>query len=183
MKTFRLVLLALACSAPLVASAQWVWQGNDGRKVFSDRPPPADVPANRILKQPGQRGGAAGLAAGTATMDGGTVNEVATAPAAAPAAAAPKLAGKDKDLEEKRKQLAAAEAEKKKAAEEQYAQQRADNCKRARTAKATYESGIRVARTNDKGEREILDDKDREADIKRLDSIIGRDCTPLASAQ
>jgi hypothetical protein len=179
MKTLRLALIALACSAPLVASAQWIWQGSDGRKVFSDRPPPSDVPSNRILKQPGQRGvGAAGAAAGTATMDNGNAatDSGATETAAAPAVPALRVTGKDKELEEKRKQITAAEAEKKKAEEQKLAQARADNCKRARSSKATFDSGLRVARTNEKGEREFLDDKQREAEGKRVEAVIARDC-------
>ncbi|MBF9265764.1 DUF4124 domain-containing protein, partial [Paracidovorax cattleyae] len=53
MKFHRLLVLACACSWALGASAQWQWIDKDGRKVFSDRPPPTDVPARNILKQPG----------------------------------------------------------------------------------------------------------------------------------
>ena len=35
--------------------AQWLWLDKDGKKVFSDRPPPSDIASNRILKQPGVR--------------------------------------------------------------------------------------------------------------------------------
>ena len=38
-----------------------------------------------------------------------------------------------------------------------------DNCQRARSHMASLESGQRVASTNDKGEREILDDNQRAA--------------------
>ena len=53
MKTLRIALLALACTVPLAATAQWQWLDKDGRKVFSDKAPPPEVPANRIVKQPG----------------------------------------------------------------------------------------------------------------------------------
>ena len=50
MKSLRLLLLAAACAMPALALAQWQWIDKDGRKVFSDRPPPADVPESKILK-------------------------------------------------------------------------------------------------------------------------------------
>jgi hypothetical protein len=174
MKAARLALLALACSVPLLASAQWQWLDKDGRKVFSDRAPPSDIAPNRILKQPGLR----------------TTVATDTTAAAAPAAAAstglnvPKISGKDPALEQKRKQAEAAEADKKKAQEESVAAARAENCRRARAGKATLDSGVRMVRANEKGEREILDDKQREAEGRKLDEAIARDCrVASASAQ
>jgi hypothetical protein len=165
MKAARIVLLALACSVPLAASAQWIWLDKSGRKVFSDQSPPADVPAERILKQAGSRGAPA------ATQGAPAVT------AAAPAAASlPKASGKDKDLEAKKKQAETAEAEKKKAEEAKVASMRAENCTRARTSRANYESGVRLSRMNEKGEREILDDNQRAAEMKVLDQVIARDC-------
>ena len=82
----------------------------------------------------------------------------------------------DKALEEKKKQAEAAEAAKKKAEEQKVAAARADNCKRARSAKADLDSGVRIARTNAKGEREVLDDAQRAAELKRVNQIIAQDC-------
>ena len=82
----------------------------------------------------------------------------------------------DKALEEKKKQNEAAEAARKKADEERAAASRAENCKRAMSAKATLESGMRMARVNDKGEREVLDDAQRAAELKRVNAIIASDC-------
>jgi len=165
MKLLRLTLLGLACTLPAAGFAQWQWIDNDGRKVFSDRSPPASIPAKNILRQPGVKG-----------------TPVAAEPAAEPVkvqASAPKITGKDKQLEEKKKQVEAAEAEKKKAEEEQLAKARADNCARAKRAKGGFDSGVRMARTNDKGEREIMDDAARAAESKRLQGIIASDCKPL----
>ncbi|NML48246.1 DUF4124 domain-containing protein [Ramlibacter sp. G-1-2-2] len=157
MKATRLVLAALLCTAPLLASAQWIWLDKDGRKVFSDQAPPPEIAPNRILKQAGQRAPAADAA-----------------PVAAATAATP--TGKDKDLEAKKKEGDAAAAAKKKGDEEKVAQAKSDNCARAKSGKATYESGTRVVRTNDKGEREYLNDEERAREMKRLDGIIATDC-------
>jgi hypothetical protein len=84
--------------------------------------------------------------------------------------------GKDKALEEKRKLAEAAEGEKRKAEEAKVAAMQADNCSRARTAKAGFDAGYRIAQTNAKGEREILDDNQRAVEVKRLEGVIARDC-------
>ena len=168
MKALRPALAALVCCAPLLVSAQWLWLDKDGKKVFSDRPPPADIAADRILKQPGARNKSVETAPAAAS---------ATTAAAAPAAAPAKPdSGKDKGLEEKRKQAEAAEAEKRKAEEAKVAAARAENCSRAKTSKASFDAGYRIAQTNAKGEREILDDNQRAAEVKRLDAVIARDC-------
>ena len=170
MKLLRVTLLGLAFALPAVGFAQWQWIDKNGRKVFSDQSPPADIPAQNILRQPG------GKAPATATAAAEPV--AAASEAAKPAASAPKLSGKDKELEEKKKKAVAVEAEKKKAQEEELAALRADNCARAKRSKASFDSGVRISRTNDKGEREILDDASRALEAKRLEGIIAKDCKP-----
>jgi membrane protein involved in colicin uptake len=170
MKIARLALLAIACSVPLAAAAQWQWVDNQGRRVFSDQPPPPDIAPNKILRQPGGQRAAAVPAPAEASV------APTAAAAAAPNAAVPKPSGKDPVLEARRKQAEAVEAARKKEEEDKYAAQLAENCKKARENKAMLDSGVRVARTNDKGEREIMDDAMRAAESKRLQDIIGRDC-------
>lgn len=157
-------LLLLACSA---ACAQWAWKEGD-RKVFSDTAPPASVPDKNIIKRPG--GGAAMPAAAASADDAVT--------AAAPAAT-PQLPVVDKELEAKKKQAEQSEEARKKAEEQRVAKVRAENCARARQAKATIDSGVRLATTNTKGEREIMDDKARATETRRLDDIVRSDCGPL----
>ncbi len=166
MKIRNAMVLGVVWAASLSAMAQWQWVDKDGRKVYSDRPPPADVPEKNILKQPGYRGGAAPApAAGPASA------------AAAPASAAiPRSAGKDKELEEKKKQAEQQEAAARKAEEEKFQKTRADNCARARQAKAGFDSGARIATTSKTGERIILDDEARAAEVKRLQDVIRSEC-------
>ncbi|MEJ5988887.1 DUF4124 domain-containing protein [Ramlibacter sp. PS3R-8] len=165
MKALRPALVALVFCAPLLASGQWLWMDKDGKKVYSDRPPPSDIAPDRILKQPGARGKSVDTAPAAA----------AATTAAAPAAAQPPV-GKDKALEDKRKLAASAEADKKKAEEAKVAAIQADNCARAKTAKNGFDAGYRVAQTNAKGEREIMDDNQRAVEVKRLEAVIARDC-------
>jgi type IV secretory pathway VirB10-like protein len=168
-------LLLAACSA---ASAQWVWKEGE-RKVFSDTPPPASVPDKNIIKRPG--GNAPLMAAQPATeipVEGVTTT---AAPASSPAAA-PQLPKVDKELEARKKQAEEAEEARRKAEEQRVARVRADSCERARKAKATMDSGVRLATTNAKGEREVMDDKTRAAEARRMDDIMRSDCGPLAKA-
>jgi hypothetical protein len=41
-----------AASFAVTALAQWQWIDKDGRKVYSDRSPPSDIPEKNILKMP-----------------------------------------------------------------------------------------------------------------------------------
>ena len=49
----RLAACALLAALAAPALAQYVWLDEKGVKQYSDMPPPASVPTNRILKQPG----------------------------------------------------------------------------------------------------------------------------------
>ena len=176
MKMHKLLLLAVACSWALGASAQWQWIDKDGRKVFSDRPPPQDIPEKSILQQPDEwRAVKAALPpAGGDAGPGAADTRQAGATAAAPKAAA--SATKDRELERKKAQAEAAEAAKAKAEQEKLAKARAENCARARQAKATFESGRPMSYTNAKGERGFMDEATRNAEVKRIDGIIASDC-------
>jgi len=172
MKMHKILLLAVACTWAMGAAAQWQWIDKDGRKVFSDRPPPAEIPEKSILKQP----------AGSQSARPAPAAAVPAATDAPPTAATPKLAasapgsGKDKELEEKKAQAEAAEAAKKKAEEEKVAKVKAENCTRARAAKSAFDAGKPITQTNTQGERIFLDGPARAAEAKRIDGIVASDC-------
>ena len=56
------------------------------------------------------------------------------------------------------------------------AAQRGENCQRARSQQAALESGQRIARLNDKGEREVLDDKGRAEELRQAREVIASEC-------
>lgn len=161
-----LVVLSIAllgAAVALPAAAQWKWRGANGQIQYSDLPPPPGVSDKDILQRPG-----------SSAMR-------SAAPAAAPAASsasAPLLApkGQEPELEAKRKKAEQEQAEKQKAEEQRVAAAKADNCKRAREQMRSLESGMRMARVNEKGEREILDDKGREDEMKRARDMVASDC-------
>lgn len=148
------------------AEAQWKWRDKSGRVQYSDLPPPAGVADKDVLQRPG-----------------GTQRPVA---AAAPVAAAPASAASgvallapktvEPELEAKRRKAEEEKAAKEKAEEQRIAAAKADNCSRARAQLRTIDDGIRIARTNAQGEREVLDDKGRAEERKRTLDIIASDC-------
>jgi Domain of unknown function (DUF4124) len=164
----KTVALALAATSfALSAVAQWQWIDKDGRKVFSDRSPPAEISEKDILKRPG----------GRAPVAVAAVSESApAAPAVAAKASAPKLTGKDAQLEAKKKQAEEEEAAKKKAEEEKVAAAKADNCNQAKRYLTTLDSGVRIANTNAKGEREVMDDSKRAEEKKRAQGVADTSC-------
>lgn len=155
------------------ASAQWQWLDKDGRKVYSDRAPPTDIQEKNIIKRPGNyKPPIAATTDNAAEPDGKST--AASAAAAAPTL--PASGGKDKELEAKKKLAKEAEAAKRKADEERIAKGQVENCARAKQAKTTFESGVRIGRTNAAGEKEFMDDAARAEEVKRLQTIMARDC-------
>ena len=171
MRSLSLLLSAALLMAGTPAFAQWMWLDKDGRKVFSDRAPPPEVPAKSILKQPGMPARTAGDASGGSDPAPGTRSS--DTPDATKAANKSSL---DKAVEERKRQAEAAENDKKKAEDARIANQKADNCARARQNMATLQSGIRLAQVNENGERVILDDTARTSETSRAQATIDSDC-------
>jgi hypothetical protein len=155
---------ALALFA-LPAQAQWKWRDAAGHVQYSDLPPPLGTPDKDILARPAvqRRAAAAALPASAASAGAAASNPLA-----------PRTV--DPELEAKLKKADADKAAKAKADAEHDAAARADNCTRAKSQMQTLESGVRLARTNDKGEREILDDAQRDAEMKRTRGVMAADC-------
>lgn len=172
MKSIRLLFslaTLLICTASL---AQYQWIDANGRKVFSDQPPPASVPAKNVLQQPGKE---ATAPAASAQTDADANAKASTTPAVV-GTPAPKTKPVDKELEAKKKLADEAEAAKKVVEEEKIAKTRAENCLRAKSAKAGLASGIRIAVINSKGEREAMDTAARMVETKRIEGIIQSEC-------
>ena len=172
----RTIPLAVAgFSFALSAFAQWQWVDKDGRKVFSDRSPPAEIQEKNILKRPsGGARPAAAVEAGAAAPV--SPKAVGVASLALAKGTTPKLSGKDSELEAKKKRAEEEEAAKKKAEEEKVASLNAENCDRAKTSMATLQSGVRMAAVNAKGEREVFDDARRAVEVKHTQDVMNSSC-------
>lgn len=168
----KTVVLALsAASFALSALAQWQWLDKDGRKVFSDRSPPSDIREKDILKRPGNRGSVAVTPVSEMVGAGpATTASVSVKPGA------PKLSGKDAELEARKKKADAEESAKKKAEEEKTAAAKAENCNSAKRYLTTLDSGVRIAETNASGEREVMGDSRRADEKKRVEGLADTNC-------
>ena len=157
-----LALLAVTITAlALPCAAQWKWRDAQGRVQYSDRPPPNDVRDRDILARP---------AAAPAPRSNAAP---ASAPAPAGNASAPTS---DPALETRKRQAESAQDQAKRDEEARVARQKVENCARAKEYARTVESGQRISRTNDKGEREFLDDAQRAREATRAREVIASDC-------
>lgn len=172
MRRILIFLMATACLVGGSAHAQWQWLDKSGHKVFSDQPPPNDIPVRNILKQPGKAATASVPMAPAAANPPGPAASATTGPQA-PALV---LSQDDKTLQA-RKAKAEAEAQTKvKADELAKAQTKATNCDKARKNQALMDSGARVSITNANGERDILDDAGRAAEQKKIRAVVEQNC-------
>ncbi len=166
-----LILASLLC---FDATAQWAWTDKEGRQVFSDRAPPISVPEKSIFQRPGQTIPVTSQEL-TGNLGSGEPADKRAAPVQA-AASSPKAAGVEKDLAERMAKAAQEQAIQRKAEEERISQMKADNCQRARQAKSTLDSGMRLTYINQQGQRVVMDSTARAAEAKRLQSIMDSDC-------
>ena len=153
---------ALALLA-LPAQAQWKWRDASGHVQYSDLPPPLGTPDKDILNRP-------------ASQKRVSAPPPVASAASAPASDALALKTSDPELEARRKKAEADQAAKTKAEEARNAAIKADNCARAQSQLKTFDSGIRVARLNAKGEREYLDDAQRASETKQARDAIASNC-------
>lgn len=171
-KIARLFIFGLALAAASAVWAQYQWIDQDGRRVFSDRPPSADVPDRNIISQPG--------AGALATQRPAAPSDVQASTDKADDLVALQSSGTDAELERKKKAAEQAEAAaadaKQKTEQERLAAARAENCRHARNSLISLQSGVRMGYTNDKGEREVMNDTQRAAELQRTERVIASNC-------
>ena len=136
MNVQHLLLLVLWGTLSSTAHAQWQWLDDSGRKVFSDRPPPPSVPAQKVLHKPTGAGVTQTTAATTANKT--STNAATDTPSS----------GVDAELEKKKSEQEAEEAKQKQAEEQKVALQRKENCDRAKRARDLMQSGQMLSHTN-----------------------------------
>lgn len=167
--------------APPAAQAQWTWRDKSGQVNASDRPPPRDVLDKDILSRPNASANAnarRSTPAATAPAASGAAlgAAVGAAPGAAQGSAASEPTALEKEVQARKRIADQEQASKAKAEEDRSAAARAENCRSARSHLASLETGQRIARTNDKGEREVLDDAGRATELRRAREVIASDC-------
>ena len=173
----RLAVLALGALVTFTLSnpafAQWKWKDKSGHVQYSDLPPPQTVSDAEILQRPS--GSSQKAAPGFAPNSAQAAAAAMEAASAAAAASSPAKAA-EPELETKRRKAADEESAKRRAEEDKQKAALADNCQRAKAQLRALEDGMRMARVNAKGEREVLDDKGRADESKRARDVMGTDC-------
>ena len=152
---------AAACllAAQTPALAQYTWKDGKGQLHASDQPPPRDIPDKDVIRRP-----AVTRALPTAIP--------ASAPARPLAASAPV----DPELQQRRARAEQEAKARAQAEEQRLASQRAENCQRARAHLATLDSGARLVRIDQRGERLVVDDAARAQEAAQARSLINSDC-------
>ncbi|MGZ5185971.1 MAG: DUF4124 domain-containing protein [Caldimonas sp.] len=170
LRTVMAGVAAVLLLAALPAEAQWKWRDKGGRVQYSDLPPPVGTPDQDILARPTvqQRRAAAAASAPASAASTASLQAAASSPLT------PRVV--DPELEARRKRAETEQAAKVKVEEERVAATKADNCARARAQLRTLDSGVRVSRTNEKGEREFLDDQQRADETRHAKDAIAADC-------
>lgn len=158
------ILLALGVAgvvaAPSAAQQLYKYTGPDGKVVYTDRPPAEGAKAEKIT---------------------GRASTVSPGPSAAAAASDAAKSGAPKSVAEqeqdfRKRRLEAEEKANKdaKLAEDKRAQEA--SCAAARRQLSGLQSGARVARINEQGEREFLEDNGVQQEIQRMQGEIARAC-------
>jgi hypothetical protein len=141
-----LAVAAFVGVASCPAVAQWAWKDDNGRTVYSDRPPPASVNTDRIVRQPPNRQTVLPpSASGTDSAPRPATDTRATASATAPAA--PKSVA-EQEMEFRKRQQERADAEKKAQDEQVKLAAKAADCERAKGYLRAIETGERITRTD-----------------------------------
>ena len=161
----RLVLalgVATLAASPAAAQQLYKYVGPDGKVQYSDRPPPGGQKAEKVTGSRVSSVGSGGAAAAAASGD-------------AAKSSAPKTAAEQEQAYRQRKMEAEEKAKKgEKVAQEQ--QQQAEACATARRELSGVQSGQRVARLNEAGERIFLDDAGVQNEIARLQRDVAANC-------
>jgi hypothetical protein len=156
----RAPLIALALASSLFAQGAFAqayqWKDSSGRTIISDTPPPATARDKKTV----------GTSPPPAIGSGG---------AAATATDGPKTTA-EKDMEFKKRQQEARDKSEKEAKEAAAAQQKRDNCDRARSQLGALESGRRMVVPDGKGGEVFLEDDARNAEMERARKIIAESC-------
>ena len=165
-KSLRPALVALLCLAAVgAAQAQWKWRDAKGNIQYSDMPPPPGTPDKDILARPQ-------LVRPTIIVSPPGAAASASSAPRAPAASTPAEQQAAARAKQEQEQAAA----KQKDEERRIAQIRRENCARAQANLRELQSGVRITRTNDKGERVFMDEAQIAGEVGRARDVITSEC-------
>ena len=164
-----LLIALLGLTLAVSAHAQWKWRDAKGNVQYSDMPPPQGTPEKDILQRPYVAKPTVVVAPPSAAAPAASA---ASAPK--PAASAPSKAEQEAAARQKKEQDG--EAAKQKEEERRVATQRRENRARAQSNLRDLQSGARLTRTNEKGERVFMEDAQIAAEVSRARDLITSEC-------
>lgn len=164
-----LALLVLCIATP--AQAQWKWRDSAGKLQFSDLPPPQGTAEKDILQRPKNQ-----QPQRVVIVPYGA--SAASAPAAPVAASGPGKAELERQARAKQqeKQQEKDAQARQQDADAKLAEQRRDNCVRAKENMKLLQDGARLTRNNDKGEAIVIDERQRAEEIQRTRGLVDSEC-------
>ncbi|MCG6877346.1 MAG: DUF4124 domain-containing protein [Betaproteobacteria bacterium] len=152
---FLIGLSALLLVAVPAQAQLYKWVDANGRVQYSDRKPTDGRQQAQEVKN--------------------TVSSVGSQPIGAGTTSGPKTAAElDKEFQKRRQEQTEAQQKQQQAATEQ--KQKAQNCQAARENLAALNSGQRIARFNEKGEKIYIDDSARAAEVARSRQLVQANC-------
>lgn len=157
---FALVFTSTTFSAAVHAET-FQWKDSNGQTVVSDVPPPATAKSRRSIG--GQQPAVISEKLAEKPVEG------------AKAVDAPKTTA-DKDLDFKKRQQEAKEKAEKQAKEQAAENEKRENCARAQRNLAALEAQQPMATYDDKGERKLMDNVQREQEIERSRRVMAESC-------
>lgn len=180
MRHLNVLIVSLLVALP-AAGQIYQWKDAQGQTHFSDTPPPnapvktlreakprATVPTTEEAAPDSANGeGAPPAPNGTGTQAEGGENKADPAK--------PKTLA-EKEAEFRQRRAAATEAAEKAAKERQRAEEMRRSCEQARGQLTALQTNRRMARYNASGERELLDDAARSAELERTQKFIADNC-------
>ncbi len=172
MKLHQLLYAVIAASLvlPLTAGAEiYKWKDKDGVVRYSDTPPPSNIKQEPIGKKkvlsPAQNQTPASESDSQNAVAPAAVNKPGLKEVVDPSVEAARLRQRNAEIEKNNKQEREAQAKLK-----------AENCKAARANHGTYAQGGRVYKTNERGEREYMDDKELQEGAQKAQAEIDEYC-------
>jgi hypothetical protein len=159
-RTFLALAAAAVVAAPSLAQQLYKYTGPDGKVQYSDRPPPEGQKAEKIT--------------GRSSTVSPSTSAAAAGSDAAKSGAPKSLAEQDQDFRKRRLEAQEKASKGSKLAEEKRAQDA--SCAAARRQLSGLQSGARVARINEQGEREYLEDNGIQQETQRLQREIDAGC-------
>jgi type IV secretory pathway VirB10-like protein len=172
LKPLLITLIGLVLAAS--AQAQWKWRDAKGNVQYSDRPPPPGTLDKDVLQRPAAASRNVVVVPVMPVMPVGQAASAASAPAPRPAASAPTKA--EQEAAARQKQEQDRDAAKQKEEERRLAAQRRENCSRAQAGLRDLQSGTRITRTNEKGERVFMDEAQIAAEVARARDVVSSEC-------